>query len=77
MMPEKERKIITNEVGLMYMCNENNLMLKVYEAYDFKNRLWILCELMDDALTAYVQNWYKHYTENICKYVLKRVLEGL
>lgn len=51
---EKERKIITNEVGLMYMCNENNLMLKVYEAYDFKNRLWILCELMDDALTAYV-----------------------
>jgi serine/threonine protein kinase len=61
----------------MYMCNENNLMLRVIEAYDYKERLWILVELMDDALTAYVQNWYKIYTENICKYVLKRCLDGL
>ena len=51
---EKERNIIINEVGLMYMFNENNLMLRVIEAYDYKERLWILCELMDDALTAYV-----------------------
>jgi hypothetical protein len=29
-------------------------MLKVIEAYDFKDRLWIFVELMDDALTAYV-----------------------
>merc|ERR1712072_1637935 len=43
---EKERNIIINEVGLMYMCNEHNLMLKVIEAYDYKDRLWILCELM-------------------------------
>lgn len=34
-------------------------------------------ELMDDALTAYVQNWWKSYSENICKYVLCRALEGL
>ena len=39
------------------MCTENNLMLKVLEAYDFKERLWIFVELMDDALTSYVQNW--------------------
>jgi serine/threonine protein kinase len=51
---EKERKIIINEVGLMYMCNDNNLMLRVHEAYNYKERLWIFCELMDDALTAYV-----------------------
>ena len=61
----------------MYMCNENNLMLKVFEAYNYKDHLWIMCELMDDALTAYVQNWYKLYTENICKYVLSRCLQGL
>ena len=71
---EKERNIIINEIGLMYMCNENNLMLKVFEAYNYKDRLWIMCELMDDALTAYVQNWFKLYTENICKYVLSRCL---
>jgi len=74
---DKERNIIINEIGLMYMCNENNLMLKVFEAYNYKDRLWIMCELMDDALTAYVQNWYKNYTENICKYVLSRCLQGL
>jgi hypothetical protein len=51
---EKERNIIINEVGLMQMCTENNLMLKVLEAYDFKERLWIFVELMDDALTSYV-----------------------
>ena len=51
---QKERNIIINEVGLMQMCTENNLMLKVIEAYDYKERLWIFVELMDDALTSYV-----------------------
>ena len=74
---EKERNIILNEIGLMQMCIENNIMLKVIEAYDFKERLWIFLELMDDALTGYVQNLNKTYSENICKYVLKRTLEGL
>lgn len=74
---DKERKIIKNEVGLMQMYQENNLILKVIEAFEFKGRLWIFVELMDDAMTAYVQNWYKSYSENICKYVLKRSLEGL
>ena len=61
----------------MQMCTDNSLMLKVIEAYDFKDRLWIFVELMDDAMTSYVQNWNKAYSENICKYVLKRSLEGL
>jgi p21-activated kinase 1 len=74
---EKERNIILNEVGLMQMCTENNLMLKVLEAYDYKERLWIFVELMDDALTSYVQNWWKSYSENICRYVLRRALEAL
>ena len=52
-------------------------MLKVIEAYDYRDRLWIFVELMDDAFTAYVQNWHKSYSENICKYVLKKTLEGL
>lgn len=47
------------------------------EAYDFKNRLWIFVELMDDALTSYVQAFYKEYSENVVKYVLKKSLEGL
>ena len=74
---EKERRIIINEVGLMQMCTENSGVLKVLEAYDFKQRLWIFVELMDDALTSFVQNLNKSYTENICKYVLKKSLDGI
>jgi hypothetical protein len=43
-----------NEVGVMRMCEVNTVVLKVIEAYDFKARLWIFVELMDDALTSYV-----------------------
>lgn len=74
---DKERKIIKNEVGLMQMYSSNELILKIIETFDYKSRLWILVELMDDALTAYVQNWYKSYSENICKYVLRKAVEGL
>lgn len=47
------------------------------EAYDFKNRLWIFVELMDDALTSYVQTLYESYSEDVVRYVLKKSLEGL
>lgn len=47
------------------------------EAYDFKSRLWIFVELMDDALTSYVQTLYESYSEDVVRYVLKKSLEGL
>lgn len=59
------------------MCEQNQGILKVIEAYDFKNRLWIFVELMDDALTSYIQAFCKDYSENVVKYVLKKSLEGL
>lgn len=51
---ESERNIIINEIGVMRMCEENQGVLRVIEAYDFKQRLWIFVELMDDALTSFV-----------------------
>ena len=51
---DSERKVILNEIGVMRMCQQNQGILKVIEAYDFKQRLWIFVELMDDALTSYV-----------------------
>lgn len=74
---DNEREIIINEVGVMRMCEQNQGILKVIEAYDFKSRLWIFVELMDDALTSYVQTLNKTYSENVVKYVLKKTLEGL
>lgn len=58
---EQERSIIINEVGVMRMCEQNQGIIKVIEAYDFKSRLWIFVELMDDALTSYVQTLHKSY----------------
>jgi serine/threonine protein kinase len=72
-----ERNIIINEIGVMRICEENQGVLKVIEAYDFKSRLWIFVELMDDALTSFVQTEHASYSENICKYVLAKTLQGL
>lgn len=74
---DSERNIIINEIGVMRMCELNQGVLKVIEAYDFKSRLWIFVELMDDALTSYVQAFHDTYSENVVKYVLKKSLEGL
>ncbi len=51
---ERERLVVLNEVILMQMCTENHIMLKVEETYEFKERLWIFIELMDDAMTGFV-----------------------
>ena len=39
---ETERQIIFNEVGLMMVCKENEGILRCFECFDFKNRLWML-----------------------------------
>ena len=74
---EQEKELIINEIGVMRKCGANQGILKVIEAYDFKNRLWVFLELMDDALTKYVQTLHKTYSENIVRFVLKKTLEGL
>lgn len=74
---DKERAVIINEIGVMRMCGKNSGVLKVIEAFDFKKRLWIFVDLMDEALTPYVQALHKSYDEKIVKYVLKKTLEGL
>lgn len=70
---DKDRNIVLNEIALMQMCSDPG-MLQVIEAFDFKNRFWIFVELMDDAMTGFVQNCYKAYSENVCKYVLYKTL---
>lgn len=61
----------------MRMNNDNTQILRVIEAYDFKDRLWIFVELMDDALTGFIEEMQNHYTENVCKYILHQTLAGV
>ena len=69
--------MIKNEVGLMMLCKENEGILKCLEAFDYKNKLWLFLEIMDEPLTPIVESYQSKYSENCCKYVLLKTLQGL
>ena len=53
-----------------------------HDAFGFDNlcsssRLWTDVEIMDDALTPFIEALRDSYDENVCKYVLKNSLERL
>jgi hypothetical protein len=42
------------EVGIMQLAGDNDMILRSYEAFEFKKYLWIFLELMDGALTTII-----------------------
>jgi len=52
-------------------------VLKIFASYDFRGRIWIFLELMDNDLTAIIVENYELYSENVVKYILKKILDGL
>ena len=75
---QNEKDVIQNEVGIMLMCKENEGVLRCFECYEFKKRLWIFLELMDGgALTQMIEELGGAYNENFCKFVCWKVLKGL
>ena len=76
----KEKKLMKNEVALMNMSSQKKgaeYVLKIYESFDYKDRLWIMVELMDCALTPVIAECQDTYSENCCKYILRQTLLGL
>lgn len=62
----------------MLMCGENDGILKCFQCFDFKNRLWIFLEMMDGgALTPMLEELAGKHSESFCKYVSYKVLCGL
>ena len=47
---EKDRNMMKNEVALMKL-NDGDAIIKVVEAFIFKERYWIILEMMEGALT--------------------------
>jgi len=73
-----ERESVINEVGIMLMCKQDEGILRCFECFDFKNRLWIFLEMMDGgALTPMLEELAGKHTEKFCKYISYRVLSGL
>lgn len=67
---DAERESIFNEVGIMLLCQENDAILKCFECFDFKQRLWIFLEMMDGgALTPMLEEKKGSYPESFCKFI--------
>ena len=69
--------MMRNEVALMNKFRGGQFVLEIFDQYNFKDRLWIFVELMEDALTPMIANLQTNYSENACKYILKQCLLGL
>jgi serine/threonine protein kinase len=62
----------------MQLCGDNDMILRSYESFDFKNRLWIFLELMDcGALTQIIEDRRGKYDEDFIRYVMLRTIQGL
>ena len=74
----KERQIIRNELGIMQMCKQNENVIQCYEAFDYRQRLWIFLEYMDGGcLTPIVEERKGNISEGVCSYILYQTLKGL
>ena len=54
----KERNMLINEIGLMKQCREAEAVVRVLASYEFKERIWIFLELMDDDLTGFLESYH-------------------
>ena len=62
----------------MQMCKENENVIKCFEAFDYRQRLWIFLEYMDGGcLTPIVEERKGNITEGVCSFILYQTLRGL
>lgn len=55
----------------MQMCKENDNVIQCFEAFDYRQRLWIFLEFMDaGCLTPIVEERKGNITEGVCAYIL-------
>ena len=73
---QKEKDMMKNEVALMKL-NDGESIIQCIEAFIFKERYWIILEMMEGALTDILIQSNCSYSENFCKFVLYKTLKGL
>lgn len=74
---EEDRNLVINEIGLMNKCRSHETVLKIFDSFDFKGRIWIFLEIMDCSLLDVIDAYKHRYSENVVKYILWQVLRGL
>ena len=53
---DKEKAMMVNEVALMNKFREDRIVLEIFDQYEYRDRLWIFVELMEDAVTPMIAN---------------------
>jgi serine/threonine protein kinase len=75
---ENEKKIFRNEIALMMECRDSEFVLNYREAYWFRDKIWIIIELMDGgALTPMLEELKGDYSEDFCRYVLHKTVQAI
>lgn len=74
---EDDRTMVINEIGLMNKCCVHDTVLKIYNSYDYRDRIWIFLEIMDCSLLDIIEVYKDKYNENVIKYILWQILRGL
>ena len=74
---DEDRNMVINEIGLMNKCRAHPTVLKIFDSFDYKDRIWIFLELMDCSLLDIIETYSDRYNENVVKYILWQVLLGL
>jgi len=54
---EEDRNMVINEIGLMNKCAAHETVLKIYNSFDYKNRIWIFLEIMDCSLLDILEKY--------------------
>jgi len=65
-----------NEVGLMQL-NQGDSNIKCEDVFDYKERYWVIIELMDGCINDLIQGADAKYSENTVKYICYKTLKGL
>ena len=74
---EKDREMFETEIAMMRLIKSDSI-LKIYEEFDFKNRLWVFIELMEGGqLTSLLDEMKCSYSEAFCKYTMYKVTKCL
>ena len=66
-----------NEVGLINMCRNSDHVIKIWDTFYFKERIWVFLELMDDSMTNVIETQHFRLDEDHIRYVLYESLRGL
>lgn len=73
---DAERERFQSEIGIMRMLGDDQVTT-CYEAFDFKNRYWVVMDMMEGGFITDMLKDRRGYSEEFCKYSLYQTLKCL